>query len=198
MSSQKSELTIVVSAPSGAGKTTIINRLLAEDDRCQFVISTTTRNARKCEVEGLSYYFIPVFDFKKGIKNNEFIEWSIVHENYYGTTKKEFDRIISLEKIPLFDVDVQGALKLKKILKKAIYIFIIPPSIEELKRRLTNRGTDKEAEVNLRISNAVKELKKLDNYNYIIVNDNIEEATLDFKAIIRAELCRRKSGTLKF
>ncbi len=198
MFKQKNDLTIIVSAPSGAGKTTIINRLLADDDKCEFVISTTTRKARNGETEGHSYYFTSIKDFKRSIDNNDFIEWSLVHQNYYGTTKKEFDRIVRIGKIPLFDVDVQGAGKFKKIFKKAIFIFIVPPSIEELRSRLINRGTDTDEEVNLRIQNALKELKKLKNYDYIIINNNIEEALLDFKAILRAELCKIRSHSLKF
>jgi guanylate kinase len=190
MIKQKNKLSIVVSAPSGAGKTTIINRLLSEDNKCEFVISTTTRQQRNGEIDGQSYYFASVEDFKEKIQNNELIEWSLVHKNYYGITKKEFDRIISIGKIPLFDVDVQGAEKLKKILIGAAFIFIIPPSMEILSRRLRNRGTDTEEQINIRIQNALKELKKANNYDYIIINNKIEESILDFKAILRAELCK--------
>lgn len=198
MIKQKNKLTIVVSAPSGAGKTTIINRLLAEDNRCEFVISTTTRKARMGEIDGKSYYFISSADFKKKIQNNELIEWSLVHENYYGITKKEFDRIISIGKIPLFDVDVQGAEKLKNILSRAVFIFIVPPSIEVLKNRLKNRGTDTEEEINTRVQNALKELQKVKSYDYIIINNDLEESLLDFKAILRAELCKTTTVSLKF
>ena len=188
----KNDLILIVSAPSGAGKTTIINRLLSEDKRCEFVISTTTRKPRNDEIHGRSYYFTTVDEFKKQIKNGKFIEWAIVHQNYYGVTKKEFDRIQTLGKIPLFDVDVQGAKKLKNMFKEAIYIFIAPPTIEGLRERLKNRGTDSEEEINLRIQNAVNELKELKNYDYIIINNDIEESLLDIKAILRAELCKRK------
>jgi guanylate kinase len=198
MTRQTNNLSIVVSAPSGAGKTTIINRLLSEDDKCEFVISTTTRKARNGETDGRSYYFISEDDFKRRIQNNELIEWSLVHKNYYGITKKEFDRIISIGKIPLFDVDVQGADKLKKILKGAVFIFIIPPSIEILCSRLRNRGTDTEEEINIRIQNAIKELKKAKDYDYIIINNVLEESLLDFKAILRAELCKTGKVALQF
>jgi guanylate kinase len=190
MIKQKNKLSVVVSAPSGAGKTTIINRLLSEDNKCEFVISTTTRQPRNGEINGQSYYFTSVENFKEKIQNNELIEWSLVHKNYYGITKKEFDRIISIGKIPLFDVDVQGAEKLKKILIGAVFIFIIPPSMEILSKRLRNRGTDTEEQINIRIQNALKELKKVKNYDYVIVNNELEESILDFKAILRAELCK--------
>ncbi len=195
---QKNELAFVVSAPSGAGKTTIIKRLLSEDKRLGFVISTTTRKPRSDETDGLSYYFTTIDNFKRKIDANEFIEWSVVHQNYYGVTKKEFDRILSIGRIPLFDVDVQGAKILKSTLKGAIYIFIVPPSIEGLKQRLLNRGTDTKEVINLRIQNAIKELKEVNNYDYIIVNNEIEEALLDIKAILRVELLKKKVRTLKF
>jgi guanylate kinase len=190
---QKNNLSIVVSAPSGAGKTTIINRLLSEDNKCEFVISTTTRLPRDGEVNGQSYYFTSIDDFKQKIQNDELIEWSLVHKNYYGITKKEFDRIISIGKIPLFDVDVQGAEKLQKILTGAVFIFIIPPSMDILSKRLRNRGTDTEEQINIRIKNALKELNKAKNYDYIIINNGLDESVSDFKAILRAELCRTRT-----
>lgn len=198
MSRQKNNLSIIVSAPSGAGKTTIISRLLSEDDKCEFVISMTTRKARSGELDGQSYYFTNVNDFQSKIENNEFIEWSLVHDNYYGVLKKEFDRIISIGKIPLFDVDVQGANKLKNIIKGAVYVFIVPPSIEVLKERLMNRGANTEEEIDLRIKNALNELKELKKYDYIIINNKIDEALLDFKAILRAELCKLNKSIIKF
>ncbi len=189
---QKNKLCIVVSAPSGAGKTTIISKLLAEDDKCEFVISTTTRPPRNGETDGRSYYFSTVEDFKEKIQHNRLIEWSLVHKNYYGITKKEFDRIISIGKIPLFDVDVQGAEKLRKVMTGGVFIFIIPPSMEILSKRLRERGTDTEEQINIRIQNAIKELKKAKNYDYIIINNELEESLMDFKAIIRAELCKTR------
>jgi guanylate kinase len=198
MNKQKVNLSIVVSAPSGAGKTTIISKFLSEDNRCEFVVSTTTRKIRNGEIEGQSYYFTIQDDFKQKIQNNELIEWSLVHKNYYGITKKEFDRIISIGKIPLFDVDVQGAKKLKKLLVGAVFIFIVPPSLDILKKRLINRGTDTEDVINIRIQNAKKELKKLNNYDYVIINNKLEESLLDFKSIIRAELCKTKAASIKF
>ena len=191
MINKMNNFSIVVSAPSGAGKTTLINKFLQEDSRCDFVISTTTRDPRNGEKEGKSYYFTSAEDFKSRIENNELIEWSLVHKNYYGITKKEFDRIISIGKIPLFDVDVQGAEKLKKILVGAVFIFIVPPSIETLKNRLMNRKTDSKEVINIRIQNALKELQKAKEYDYIIINDVFEDSLDDFKAIIRAELCKK-------
>ncbi|MBN2040975.1 MAG: guanylate kinase [Spirochaetes bacterium] len=192
---QKNDLVLVVSAPSGAGKTTIINKLLSEDDRFEFVISTTTRPPRNNEQEGSSYYFVSIEDFQHKIEKSDFFEWAEVHKNYYGVTKKEFDRILSLRKIPLFDVDVQGAKKLKEILGSGntVFVFISPPSIEGLRDRLKNRGTDSEEVINLRIQNAVNELNELNNFDYLIVNNDIDESLLDLKAIMRAEFCKIRS-----
>ena len=198
MNNKVNKFSIVVSAPSGAGKTTLIDRFLLENSKCEFVISTTTRTPRSGEIEGKSYYFTSEDEFKRQIENNELIEWSLVHKNYYGITKKEFDRIISIGKTPLFDVDVQGAEKLKNILAGAVFIFIVPPSIEILKNRLMNRKTDSEEIINIRIQNALKELKKAKEYDYIIVNDDLENSLLDFQAIVRAELCKKAAVSIKF
>jgi len=115
-----------------------------------------------------------------------------VHQNYYGTSKKEVDRIKGLGKIPIFDVDVQGAKQLKGKIKNAVFIFIVPPSIDELRTRLVNRGTDSEHQVSIRLNNAVNEMRDYRIYDYIIVNHDLTEAAEDFKAIIRAERCNVK------
>ena len=159
----------------------------------EFIISTTTRKIRSGEKNGNNYYFLSEQKFKKLIDNNELLEWSIVHNNYYGVTKKEFDRIHSIDRIPIFDVDVQGAIKLKSVLKRPVLIFIIPPSYKELKERLIKRGTDRQEDINLRLKNAKKELKEVDVFDYIIINDVIENAIDDIKSIIRAELCKNKA-----
>ncbi len=190
-------ITIIVSAPSGAGKTTIIDKLLSEDDRFEFVISTTSRKNRINEIDGKDYYFIPEDEFKKSIDSNEFIEWSVVHQNYYGITKKEFDRINAIGKIPIFDVDVQGAVKLKSKLEDAVFIFIIPPSFEVLKDRLVKRGTDSEDAIRVRFENAKNELKEIDIFDYIVVNDIIDDSVSDFMAIVKAEMCKDKKRALE-
>lgn len=194
---RKNDLSIIISAPSGAGKTTIINKVISGSDDYAFVISTTTRKKRKSEKEGRSYYFISSRSFREKIERDEFIEWSSVHQNYYGVEKKEFDRIMATGKIPLFDVDVQGAAKLKKKIPGAVFIFIIPPSIRILKERLINRDTDSKKDINIRIENAIKEIHESENYDYLIINDDITNAVDDFKGIIRAELCRKNISFIK-
>lgn len=190
---QKNDIFIIVSAPSGGGKTTIIQRLISIDEKLEFVVSATTREKRDGEVEGRSYYFLSPGEFKHLIDNDSLIEWSLVHQNYYGISKKEFDRIRSLERIPIFDVDVQGAVKLKQILDNAVFIFIIPPSFRVLRERLEKRGTDSRKSIEIRLQNAKKELKKIGIFDYIVVNNDIDTAAADLHSIIRAESCRNKT-----
>jgi guanylate kinase len=182
----------VVSAPSGAGKTTLINLLLAADDRLGFSISTTTRPKRAGETDGLSYYFTDEAGFKALIDSGAFIEWAKVHGNYYGTAKKEIDRILNAGKIPIFDVDVQGARAMRSNLDSAAYIFIVPPSREVLETRLRNRETDSEEQIQIRMRNAIRELKEYDLYDYIIVNDDLDVALNQLRSIVTAELCRKE------
>jgi len=178
---------IVISAPSGAGKTTLITRLVKEVRGLEFSISTTTRSSRRGEVDGKSYYFISKDEFRKKINESAFVEWAMVHGNYYGTSKKEIDRITSDGNIPIFDVDVQGSHSLRDKLDNAVFILIVPPSIAELEKRLRLRNTDSESVIQLRLRNAVGELKHYDNFDYIVVNDDLERALDDLKSIIIAE-----------
>ncbi|MFC1669880.1 guanylate kinase [Spirochaetota bacterium] len=184
-------MNIVISAPSGTGKTSLIKRLLQGHNIYEFSISVTTRPIREGENDGVNYYFVPVEDFKAFIDKNEFIEWAIVHGNYYGTTKKEIDRIRRAGNIPIFDVDIQGAVHLKDQLEDSVYIFIVPPSMDELKKRLISRKTESEDQIKLRLENAGEELKKYHLFDYIVVNDEIEAAEKKLRAIISAELCKR-------
>lgn len=188
---------IVVSAPSGTGKTTIIKRLMAKKRNFVFAVSTTTRLRRPGEKDGRNYYFVDEEKFKNKIQDDEFLEWAIVHENYYGTTKKEVDRIGASGKIPIFDVDIQGAKQLRGKLSNAIFVFIIPPSIDELRKRLNERGSDTKEQIEIRISNAIGELKEYRVYDYIVINERIEKAVEDFESILRAENCRSARNSLR-
>ncbi len=181
---------IVVSAPSGTGKTTIIQNVVHDTGNYEFVVSTTTRPRRSNEVADKNYYFIPVDEFKRMIEEGGFIEWAFVHGNYYGITKKEIDRIKATRKIPIFDVDVQGAATLRKSLPDAVFVYIVPPSLKVLQERLRGRGTDSEEQIRLRLHNAIEELKYYQYYDYIIINDSIPEACDCFRSILRAESCR--------
>jgi guanylate kinase len=183
----------VISAPSGAGKTTLINRLLESESSFMFSISTTTRSRRKGEADGIHYHFVEKDDFCKMIENDEFVEWAEVYGNYYGTTKKEVDRIRKTGKIPLFDVDIQGSRSLKKQLKEGVFIFIIPPSLDVLKKRLIGRETENKEQLNLRLKNAYTEIAEYVNFDYVVINCDLESAFKRLMSIVVAEKCRMKN-----
>lgn len=182
---------VIVSAPSGAGKTTIVNYLLQKCQDLEFSVSATTRKPRGNEKHGKEYYFIPCDDFKKRIKNGEFVEWQEVYKgSFYGTLKMEIERIWSHKKHVIFDVDVKGGINLKKIFgARAISLFIMPPSMKELEKRLEARGTDDPEKVQIRINKAMEEMKLADKFDFIILNDRLEDAT--------EEACSTVSSFLK-
>ncbi len=181
---------IVISAPSGAGKTTLIERLLESDKSIMFSISTTTRSMRKGEVDGVSYHFVSRETFLEMKENGEFHEWAEVYGNYYGTTKKEVDRIRKKGKIPLFDVDIQGSRNLRKQVKDGVFIYIIPPSLSVLKKRLIGRKTEDIEQINLRLKNAYDEISEYVNFDYIIINNDLDSAFERLRSVIIAEKCR--------
>ncbi len=183
-------MVLVISAPSGAGKTTLISRLLKTDASFMFSVSTTTRHKRSYESEGADYNFVTKEFFLKMIEDGEFVEWAEVYGNYYGTTKKEVDRIKKSGKIPLFDVDIQGAKNLKSRLEGGVYVFIIPPSAEVLKERLVGRQTESKEQLNIRLKNAGNEIAEYGIFDYVIANNDIDEAFTKLVAIITAEKCR--------
>ncbi|MCX8122848.1 MAG: guanylate kinase [Spirochaetes bacterium] len=183
---------IIISAPSGAGKTTLIERLLIQNPIFEFAISTTTRTKRANETEGKSYHYVSYEEFMQMVDKGEFLEWAKVHDNYYGTTKKEVDRIKALSKIPIFDVDVQGARSLRNKLQNVISIFIIPPSIQELEKRLRHRSTETEYQIAVRLNNALVELREYVNYDYIVVNDDLQKALDELNAILKTVILKRE------
>ena len=172
---------IIVSAPSGAGKTTIVKHLLATFPQLEFSISACSRQKRNNETDGSDYYFIPVEEFRKKIKNNEFVEWQEVYPgSYYGTLKTEMERIWSANKVPIFDVDVYGGLNLKKYFgNEALAVFIQPPSIDILEERLKNRGTETEESLQERLSKTRQELTFALEFDRIVVNENISSACIE-------------------
>jgi guanylate kinase len=186
------DLSIVISAPSGAGKTTLIRRLLDAEGGFSFSVSMTTRPRRDGEREGIHYYFVSAEEFRRCADRGDFVEWAVVHGNYYGTPKKEIDRIQSAGKIPIFDVDVQGARSLKNRLEGAVFIFIVPPSRQELESRLRNRKTDTEEHIQMRLRNALGELHEYRMFDYIVVNDDLDAALDRLRSIVTAEQCRRE------
>jgi guanylate kinase len=169
---------IIFSAPSGAGKTTIVKYLLESGLPLEFSISACSRLPRTGETNGKDYYFLSVEEFQKKIKDNEFIEWEEVYPgNFYGTLKSELERIWKNGNHVLFDIDVKGGVNLKKLFpKQTLSIFVMPPSVEELEHRLRNRSTDDEATIRKRVDKAVYELKFADQFDIILINDVLQEA----------------------
>jgi len=170
---------IVFSAPSGSGKTTIVKHLLAQDDlNLEFSISAASRDSRGEEVHGKDYYFISTEEFKKHIKNEDFLEWEEVYrDNFYGTLKSEVERIWAKGKNVIFDIDVAGGLRIKhKFPEETLAVFVKPPSVDELKRRLKERSTESEDKINMRIAKASVELATAPQFDVIIKNYDLEIA----------------------
>jgi guanylate kinase len=169
---------IIFSAPSGAGKTTIVKHLLQKGLPLEFSISATSRKPRGVEINGKDYFFLTTDDFRQKIAENQFIEWEEVYAgNYYGTLKNEVERIWKNNNHVLFDIDVKGGVNLKKQFPDiTLSIFVMPPSVEELERRLVARSTDDAETIKKRVSKAVEEIKFADQFDLIIVNDNLEDA----------------------
>lgn len=176
---------IVICAPSGTGKSTLLSRLKEEHPELEWSVSCTTRPIRAGEVDGKDYHFIAVRDFEKQIAEDNFIEWAKVHSNYYGTSKKFVDEGLRHGRKMLFDLDVQGADAMKKIYgSKAQVIFIEPPSIDELEKRLMARGTDAPHVIRERVENARKELHRKEDYDHLILNDDVEGAYKRLKDLV--------------
>ena len=177
---------VIFSAPSGSGKTTIVKELLKRFDCFEFSISATSRQPRGQEQNGIDYHFMTNEEFKSGVERGEFVEWEEVYAGTcYGTLKSEMERIWAKGNVIIFDVDVMGGINLKRLFgEDACSVFIMPPSVEELERRLRGRGTDAEEVIMKRIAKAEFELSKADAFDHVVVNDDLQEAVDTTAAII--------------
>jgi len=174
---------VVISGPSGVGKGTICKRIM-ELINAKFSVSTTTRSPREGEINGKDYYFVSTEVFREKIKNNEFLEYNIYNENYYGTSKNEVLDIINKGINVLLEIDVNGAYNIKKIFPEALLIYIAPPSMEVLRQRLIDRRTEEISVIENRLKIAEEELKMVEFYDYVIVNDDLDKAILEVKECI--------------
>ncbi len=185
---------LVLSGPSGAGKSSLINKIIDDIGECYFSISTTTRKKREGEVEGVHYHFVTEEEFKKGIEDDEFLEYALVHGNYYGTSIKPVKKALSEGKLVIFDIDVQGNVAVTNRLGDiTTSVFVIPPSLSELKRRLKSRGTDDTEVINRRIDMAKKEIQRINEYEFILINDDLDKTAEKLKNI--AKVARMKMPT---
>ena len=181
---------IIISGPSGVGKGTVCRALLEKYPDVSLSISATTRKARAGEQDGSEYFFYKQEEFLSSIEKNAFLEWAKVFDNYYGTPLTYVENILQHGQDCLLEIDVQGAMQVKSQWPTGVFIFIVPPSREELVRRISCRGTESEAEIQKRLNRAEDEMAHLKSYDYVVINDLIEEATEKIRAIIVAERCR--------
>ncbi len=183
---------LVISGPSGCGKGTVSKALLEQNSDIVFSISATTRKKRVGEEDGVNYFFIDENEFQKDVENNKFLEHAYVHNNYYGTPRDFVLNEIEKGEIVLLEIDVQGAMQVKKNYKNVVFVFLLPPTMAELKNRITKRGTETPEDINRRFKNAFEELNFVGEYDYFVVNDKVENAVIDIENIIRAEKLRVK------
>jgi guanylate kinase len=190
---------LVLSGPSGAGKSTIIDAAANDIGEFYFSVSTTTRAPREGEVDGVDYYFVTKKEFEEGIKDGDFLEYAKVHDNYYGTSLKPVKAALEQGKLVIFDIDVQGHRLVRDAMGDIVVsAFITPPSLKELEKRLTSRSTDDIETINRRLENAKTEIKALSEYDFVIINDNIDEAKDKFISIAnsaRAKWSKQKLDT---
>ena len=187
---KKKGLLIVISGPSGCGKDTVVKSLMEKNKNIWLSISCTSREIRGNEKDGVDYYFLSNEEFEEKIKNNEMLEYAKYADNYYGTPKEYISKHLDNGEDVILVIEIQGALKIKELLPDTTFIFILPPSMDELKNRLTNRGTETKEKIDKRFKRAYTEINEVSKYNYVVVNDEVNIASDKINAIITAERSR--------
>lgn len=181
---------IVISGPSGAGKGTICKEVLKYDPSLSLSISATTRKPRAGEKEGVNYFFVERSEFEKMIQEDQFLEWAEVYGNYYGTPKTFVEEELEKGKDVILEIDIQGAMNAREKFPDGVFIFIVPPSMDELEKRIKKRATETLEEIKMRFSKASSEIKYITKYDYIVVNDEVSKAACKVLSIITAEKCK--------
>ncbi|MFC7442375.1 guanylate kinase [Laceyella putida] len=188
---QKEGLLIVVSGPSGVGKGTVCAALRKRMPGLTYSVSATTRAPREGEVEGVNYFFKTVPEFQNMIEHDELIEWAQYVGNYYGTPRRAVEETLASGKDILLEIEVQGALQVKEKFPQGIFIFLVPPTFEDLRKRILGRGSETETSLSSRLHVASDELKQIEHYDYVVINDEVEKACERIQGIILAEHCRK-------
>lgn len=181
---------IVVSGPSGSGKGTIMGKLLENYDEAWLSVSMTSRAIRSNDIPNETYFFVSKEEFEKRIEDGVFLEYAMYNGNYYGTPRDKINEKLSEGRDVILEIEIQGTLKVKELVPDAIFIFILPPSMKELKRRLINRGTDSMDKILDRFKTAYKEINEVTKYNYVVINDDVDTAVDKVKSILLSERCR--------
>lgn len=180
-------LLLVVSGPSGAGKGTICKSILEQNDHIKLSISATTRKPRTGEVHGVNYFFIEKEEFKTMIEQGEFLEYAQIYDNFYGTPKAAIMETLEKGQDVILEIEMQGARQVKEVYPEGIFVFVLPPSLKELKNRIVGRGTETAEEIEKRFSCAFEEIKQIDDYDYFIVNQDVEKSVKELESIISSE-----------
>lgn len=181
---------IVISGPSGCGKGTICDKLLKRNKNLVMSVSMTTRLPREGEKDGVNYYFVSKEEFEKRIQDGKFLEYSNHYDNYYGTPKDKVDDLLNQGIDIIDEIEINGALQINNVMKEAIFIFIMPPNMRELKKRLIKRKTETKEQIIDRFKRAYKEINEVSKYNYIVINDEVDLAVKKIEAILLSEKCR--------
>ena len=189
---KKTGLVFVISGPSGAGKSTVIAEVMHRRENIFFSVSYTTRSPRSGEQEGVNYHYIKREEFERMIRDGELLEYTLYQDKYYGTSRKIIDENLAAGNDVVLDIEVEGGSNVRAQIERSVHIFVIPPSFEELSRRLYGRRTESETVVQKRLARAREEIKQIPNYDYLVVNDSVSDAAEQILSIMEAEHCREE------